>query len=272
VEYGRRLHDQGVFTVSLPGIAVWHEPFYLRLGGWQLYYETRNMLIAAALHFPRPGRGLTVLVLKRLLGQLLTYRYYSAALILRAVADYLRGPAVLEEPPWTLHAALDEEKARFPPVTVEAERVAFPARLAPDPRGRAQFLARLARATVRNLLGRTPAVPQTVRVPIKDLLWFRMLHHDRIVAETGWEATPPVFQRDPVAFRRLLAEGLRLVVRLARRAALVQAAWRDAQPRFGSREFWRDYLSLVPATVQDTEATRPPSPRGQDSERVQRRA
>jgi galactofuranosylgalactofuranosylrhamnosyl-N-acetylglucosaminyl-diphospho-decaprenol beta-1,5/1,6-galactofuranosyltransferase len=230
------------------------------------------MLITAALHFPRSGRGLAVLVLKRLLGQLLTYRYYSAALILRAVADYLRGPAVLEEPPWALHAALDAEKARFPPVTAEAERVAPPAGLAPDPRSRAQFLAKLVRATVRNLLSRTPTAPPTVRVSIKDLLWFRVLHHDRIVAETGWEANPPVFQRDPVAFRQLLVEGLCLVVRVARHAALVQTAWRDAQLHFGSREFWRDYFSLAPTAAQDTEATHPLSPRGQDSGRARRRA
>jgi hypothetical protein len=107
---------------------------------------------------------------------------------------------------------------------------------------------------------------------LQELLWFRVLHHDRIVAETGWEANPPMFQRDPVAFRQLLVEGLRLVARLARRAAPVQAAWRDAQPRFGSRDFWRDYLNLASAATQDIEAPRPLSSRGQNSERDRRRA
>jgi hypothetical protein len=77
---------------------------------------------------------------------------------------------------------------------------------------------------------------------------------DRIAADTGWEAQLPVFQRDPAAFRRLLVEGLRLAVRLAREAAPVQRAWCEAQPRFASRAFWRGYLGLPPATANDDAA------------------
>ncbi|MBL6458345.1 glycosyltransferase [Belnapia sp. T6] len=247
VEFGRRLHDAGIHTASLPGIAVWHEPFYMRLGGWQLYYETRNMLIAAALHFPRSGRGLAVLLLKRLLGQLLTYRYYSAALILRGAEDYLRGPAVLEEAPWALHASLEREKERFPPVTVAAEQVAPPLRPGPDPRGRARYFARLARAMLRNTLRPAPAAPAAVRVPIGDLVWFRLMRHDLVVADTGWETRLPAFRRDRAAFRSLLAEGLRLALRLAREAAPVGAAWQAARPRLTSPAFWRSYLGIDPA-------------------------
>ena len=33
VEYGLRLYMRGVDTIVMPGIAVWHEPFYLKIGG-----------------------------------------------------------------------------------------------------------------------------------------------------------------------------------------------------------------------------------------------
>ena len=48
MEYGARLASRGVPTVSLPPVAVWHEPFYAKPPGWQLHYDLRNRLTFAA--------------------------------------------------------------------------------------------------------------------------------------------------------------------------------------------------------------------------------
>ncbi|HDV7285162.1 TPA: glycosyltransferase family 2 protein, partial [Mannheimia haemolytica] len=45
LEYGLRLKNSGVETVGLPGVALWHEPFYAKIGGWQTYYDFRNRMI-----------------------------------------------------------------------------------------------------------------------------------------------------------------------------------------------------------------------------------
>ena len=108
VEWGVRLHNRGVPTAPIPGIAVWHEPFYLKIGGWQLYYETRNALICAALHEEFSPRRVFLLGFKRLMTHLLTYRYYNAALVVRALEDAARGPALLQADPRALHAGLAE--------------------------------------------------------------------------------------------------------------------------------------------------------------------
>ena len=36
IEFGRRLHDASLPSIAMPGLGVWHEPFYLKTGGWRL--------------------------------------------------------------------------------------------------------------------------------------------------------------------------------------------------------------------------------------------
>ena len=94
-EYGQRLAALGVPTVTLPGVAVWHEPFYAKPPGWQDYYDLRNRMIFAATY----GNKVSQLSLTHLLGLLsgavLTHQYQSAELRMRAVEDFLRGPGAL---------------------------------------------------------------------------------------------------------------------------------------------------------------------------------
>ena len=253
VEYGRRLHDQGLFTVSLPGVAIWHEPFYVRLGGWQFYYETRNLLIAAAMHFPRSSPSLAVLLLKRLLFYLLTFRYYTVALLLQAIEDYLRGPVVLDAPQAT-HASLERHKAAFPAQAVARERVVEPARLGADMPTVSNAVLRLAWAVLRNWTAPSKPEEALAKVEFRDLLWFRVAHLDRVAVETYWDARLPVFCRSRPAFRRLLAQGLRLLGRVLREGAGAAQAWREAQPRLTSRGFWEAYLGLGRAAAEQRRA------------------
>ncbi|MBV8097078.1 MAG: glycosyltransferase [Acetobacteraceae bacterium] len=215
VEYGMRLHELGVPIVGQPGVAIWHEPFYTKLNGWQLYYETRNMLVTAAIHFPRNRLRLAVLLLKRLLLYLLTYRYYSAALVLRAIEDYLRGPSVYEMPPQEIHAALERYKAEFPPEEFGRERVPRERPLLRDPRTLRGFVFRIVWAILRNWLLPTSQTVTPVRIEARDLVWFRVALLDHIAVETHWDARLPVFRRSPPAFRRLFVNGSRLLVRVA---------------------------------------------------------
>jgi len=256
VEYGVRLHEMGIPIVGLPGAAIWHEPFYTKLNGWQLYYETRNMLVAAAVHFPRHRLSLAVLLLKRLLIYLLTYRYYSAALVLRAIEDYLRGPSVYEAHPQEIHASLDRDKAEFPPEEFARERVACERRLLRDPRTLPGFVFRIAWAVLRNWAVPSGQASTPVRVEVRDLVWFRVAWLDQLVVETHWDPRLPVFRRSRTAFRQLLARGARLLLRVARNGDAVARSWRQAHPRLTGAGFWRRYLGL--ARSSDEPAARVP--------------
>ncbi len=94
-EYGQRLAAAGVPTVTLPGIAVWHEPFYAKAQGWQSYYDLRNRLIFAATYPERVEQLSLAHVGGLITGAILTHDYGTAALRMRAVADFLRGPVDL---------------------------------------------------------------------------------------------------------------------------------------------------------------------------------
>jgi len=228
IEFGMRLHEAGLPTVSLPGVAIWHEPFYLKLGGWQLYYETRNALACAALHQDFAPNRVALLLLKRLLIQLLTYRYYSAALIVRAVEDSLHGPAILDGDPRPLHASLAELRSRYPDAWTRRERVLAAAPVGASPWFRLGFVLAMARALLLNWFRASPAdaLPRALRV--QDLVWFRVMRSDCLAVDTHWDCDFPTFRRSQASFRRLLAAGLRATWQLRRAAPELQRAWQAA--------------------------------------------
>lgn len=242
IEFGLRLHEAGLPTVPMPGVAVWHEPFYLKLGGWQLYYETRNALACAALHQDFTPNRVAVLLLKRLLVQLLTYRYYSAALIVRAMEDGLRGPAILDGDPRPLHAGLAELRRRYPDAWTRRERVLPAAPVGASPRFRPGFVLAMARALLMNWFRASPADAPPRALQVCDLVWFRVMRSDCLAVDTHWDRELPTFRRSRASFRHLLAAGLRAVLRLRRAAPDLRRAWLAASPRLTSQSFWRAYV------------------------------
>ncbi len=157
VEFGCRLLRQGVPTVSLPGVAVWHEPFERKGRGWHAFYELRNLLIVGALHFPAVrARTVARQFLSRLLDELLAYDYYESWLLCEAVAAYLHGPAALRQPPHAVQQRLNEMRAKLAPETQPCDILA---RLPLTPRSALDLRAariRRWRLLLRNLLTPSP--------------------------------------------------------------------------------------------------------------------
>jgi galactofuranosylgalactofuranosylrhamnosyl-N-acetylglucosaminyl-diphospho-decaprenol beta-1,5/1,6-galactofuranosyltransferase len=108
IEFGHRLARNGVPTVTLPGIAVWHEPFYARPIAWQKYYELRNRLIFAACYRDKVHLDTVGSLLGLLLNDVVL-RGDGATFAMKALAvgDFLRGPeALFAERPDRRHARL----------------------------------------------------------------------------------------------------------------------------------------------------------------------
>lgn len=107
VEYALRL---GQKTVCLPGVCVAHEDFDKKYNPALEYYIVRNTLITCALHkkdvgiFRRIGRMYAAVLRNAML-----QRYDSAALVLRAHRDFLRGAKFLRKTdPALLHQKILE--------------------------------------------------------------------------------------------------------------------------------------------------------------------
>jgi len=250
IEFGLRLHAAGLPTVPLPGVGIWHEPFYLKLGGWQLYYETRNALICAALHQDFTPNRLAVLVMKRLLIQLLTYRYYGAALIVRGIEDGLLGPAILDQDPRPLHASLTALRDRYPDGWTRRERVLATAPVGRSPLWLPGFLLTMARALLGNWTRPTHADAQPRLLDVQNLVWFRIMRSDCLAVDTYWDRELPTFRRDRGSFRRLMGAGLRAAWRLRAMAPQLRRDWHAASPRLTSIAFWHDYVRHGASHIQ----------------------
>ncbi len=243
MEFGLRLHERDIPTISMPGIAVWHEPFYLKLGGWQLYYETRNTLVAAALHQPFGTMGVVRRMGRQIITHLLTYRYYSTALILEGIRDFLAGPSVFFEPPLPRHSALGALKEEYPGLSTRRERVSTELRLAAVPSGRFRCLALLSWLLMRNAVARSCATPASI-LKAENVHWLAIRKSGHIAVETWWDAELPTFRRCRASHRKLLWQAAVLVVRLCREASRAAAAWREAAPLMTSVPFWYKYLGV----------------------------
>ena len=250
VEYGLRLNAAGFATVGLPGVAVWHEPFYLKIGNWQLYYEVRNQLAAAALHLGFRRRDAAVAMLKHFLVHLLTFRYFSSAMILRGIEDFLRGPDLLSGDPGRLHAALLAIRAQFPEGSIERTRPLQAGRIAGSPRSRAGFVIAIVRNLTRNLL-RPTRVAEPSRIAVDDLVWFRLEHAEHVAVDAYWNAALPAYARSREHCRVLAWQAVRVLWRLWRDGERVAADWRAAAPMLTAPDSWRRYLGLRKAAVRE---------------------
>jgi len=243
VEFGRRLHDAGVPTAAMPGIGIWHEPFYAKLGSWHIYYEFRNMLVLAAKHFAVPSELLSRTAIKWIIAELLTFRYQRAALLIRAVEDFLDGPGIYARHPGEVHATLAPIRALYPTLSARREQILQQPVPATGPRNRSSFLVGLTLALLsewRRPDGGQPAI----RIEPRDHLWFRVRGADAVAVDEHWEVEQPLYQRSRRHFRILLRQTWKLARKMQSRMPGAVQAWNMAHANFTTERAWRDYLGL----------------------------
>ena len=251
VEFGLRLHDAGVPSTTMLGVGIWHEPFTAKLGSWHLYYECRNMLALAAWRLNLPRARLIRVVAGWITADLLTFRYQRAALLLRAIEDFLSGPTILDRDPRTLHASLAETRAPFPVGRIAHERV-LPERTPPvGPRHLPAFAAGVARAAFSELLRPDRAPGRTLRIAPRDHLWFRVRGADAIAVAEPWEVEQPLYLRSRANARFLSRIALRLVLRLWREWPALGLAWCERLPIMTTEAAWLSYLATHAQSAPD---------------------
>lgn len=241
-EYGQRLAAAGVPTVTLPGIGVWHEPFYAKPTSWQDYYDLRNRLIFGAT-YPAKVRQLSLAhVLGLVTTAALIHNYPSARLRLRAIRDYLDGPQVLADPE-ALHGRIMALARPDAPERLGPEWVDRP--LAPAPRPKPTRMGPLVwhmvRALVRTGLGpvirRDPVVLDIHATPLN-------VAGRSFVLTNGPRSFHLRFVPDRHLLWPLMVEAWRTGRRYRRDRAAADAAWAAAIPDYRKPAWWRACFGL----------------------------
>jgi galactofuranosylgalactofuranosylrhamnosyl-N-acetylglucosaminyl-diphospho-decaprenol beta-1,5/1,6-galactofuranosyltransferase len=97
VEYSIRILQHGARLVTVPGIAIWHQPPYKRTENWFTYYDVRNELIRLSLQ--SQGRHKRRRVIRRVhrkyLEMVRSRQYGSARMVSLAVDHFLQGSDIL---------------------------------------------------------------------------------------------------------------------------------------------------------------------------------
>ncbi len=211
MEYGVRLKRNGMKTIPVPGIAVWHEPFYVKLGGWQYYFEVRNRLMMLSLHRNGDLAGVCRKIRRRFHFDAMLSRYNSCQFAIDALRDYLAGPElVFDTSDRALRRCLEQQKAMGP------ERI--PGRAKWDSRRFGAYrrlatlwtipLVRLARL----VLPVSSRAPKRVMPAFNDhLVPWRPLVFDRYRVLDRFDESVWQFERNPRLERRQLIEFERLV-------------------------------------------------------------
>ena len=115
MEYGARLKRHGLKTIPVPGIAVWHEPFYLKLGNWHYYFEIRNRLTMLSLHRNGDLKAVRRKIRRKFHFDAMLSRYNTCQFAIDALRDYLAGgDAVFDTTNRALLRCLEHQKAIGP--------------------------------------------------------------------------------------------------------------------------------------------------------------
>jgi galactofuranosylgalactofuranosylrhamnosyl-N-acetylglucosaminyl-diphospho-decaprenol beta-1,5/1,6-galactofuranosyltransferase len=106
-EFGLRMKRMGVYTVSLPGVFVWHDPFEGKTAAWLEYYNLRNRMIVASVHAP-DHRMHTAAMLRQMLSDTIARDRYDVFVAkIMALCDVIEGPEfIFSNSALELHARL----------------------------------------------------------------------------------------------------------------------------------------------------------------------
>jgi len=253
-EYGVRARNNGVPTVSLPGVAAWQVPWDDKddARDWQAYYHLRNRLVSALVHSPAPKGGAVISEsLERQLQSLLSMQYSTAAIRILAIEDVLTGPDHMHREMATKLPTLRALQAGFRDAEQAGDLDAFPPprRKPPEavkssttPTNKFNLMTKAGSGTLRQF--RPPREGAMKRpqmaLPYQDASWWVLAKLDSALVSNAEGTSAAWYRRDRRLFRSLGRRSVVLHRRLRRRWPRLAAQYRSAAADFNSPERWRE--------------------------------
>lgn len=256
-EFGLRVTKSGAPLIHMPGLFVWHEPFYGKPRAWIEYYSYRNQLVVADLHTNGGRADLARKYAWICWHYLATYQYDSALAICLAVEDYLGGPEVMFADPRPRHTrALQELKKPALAMAARAQNVQGRDPKCPRPGARSrsrihhyipQWFGLLVSAWW-TFFGRSSpearSAPALQAVPTDRLWWLPFNEFPTVVRDDLKLGTSDYLCHDPVLARQIAARMMRASLRHFRRADAMGRHYRQVAPTYTESAAWSRLLGL----------------------------
>ena len=249
-ELGFRMLTKGVPTLAVPGIAVWHMPFYAKTAAWLYYYDMYNDLLLRALRFPDlTGEVLAKAVWGEIKHYLERLEYDQAAMRVLGLEHFLLGPGWLAET--DCEARFREIMAASKEFAAEhrkdVEPTKFDAHYKPksglDRRWRRWIHNGHLPLTRRKPVYTTSGLPRKV-VRISDWAWSDVTYFDEIGVKHALVPGIYIFRKRPEVYFELYRRAKTALAVLRREWPQRAAAFREYDAEFTSPAFWRRYLHL----------------------------
>ena len=248
VEYGYRARHRGFATVTLPGAGLWHADFdWKDADKWNEYFAVRNALIVSTLHSETDPKQSARVLISRITRNLLSMEYGLAATLIKAMEDFLEGPAFLHDGGQAAAKEIRRIRAEYP------DTVMHPAGEVPGLKsgsvpmvqaGPKPSMTRLVmlKRLVYLAMGRT--VHQLGAVNRKDATWWHLSQFDTAIVTDGSQEGVRLRKRDREMTIKLAKDAARVARRLVSELPRLREEYRAAVPELVSRENWRRLYDL----------------------------
>lgn len=251
-EFGFRMRQRGIPTLPVPGIGVWHMPFYAKVSAWLYYYNMYNDLLICSLRFPDvTGEMLVEAVWREIEHYLIKLEYDQAAMRILGLEDFLKGPR------WLLDGDCEARLARINKISKQyaaehrkdVEPVRFNAPFRPRRKWELNW-RRLFHNGHTAMKWRKP-VHSTTGVPrkmlrISDWDWTDVTYFDEVGVKHPLAPGIFVFRKQPEVYFDLLHRAKAGMAILRREWEERSAEFREYEDELTSPKFWRTHLGMEP--------------------------
>ena len=239
-EYGLRLKKLGFGTQAIHGIAVWHEPFYMKSLHWQLAYSIRNFSLVNGLQFQTPKFIFLRSYICLFMRFILRMEYGAAAAVERGISDYLKGPDALLGAGDEIHADLVRYLAPFKLIRITPAHCAF---LSPESLPAPNHLQRLVSLLTfaRNLLFFRERRPQLC--PSGYFSWL-VLQRDAYIVKIEASDEIRLFEKRRAIFWKLLFKMTLTTLRVLLKFKATRTAYNESFDGMISEAGWLRYIGF----------------------------
>lgn len=237
-EFGLRAQDHGYTTVSLPGVAVWHQAWHNKdtQRSWEDYFNNRNRWICLLLHADKPTPQLVYQLAYNDVTIGLRLAYSSLHLHHLALRDVMRGPQYILSSMPTKLAEVREARKGFSDTETRPNIDDFPPALAQyAPNSKPESPAAVKREGITTLLkdlisprnGLQDTNP-AIAITAKDATWRAFRHQSSALVTSADGNSVAWCKRDNKLMRTLMFRNLYLTKVFCKRFNALAEEYRAA--------------------------------------------